>query len=105
MEEFSSFDKLLRAWDKDVARFWEFPKIENDAMIDVKKQMIQLGKTGYNLPVLFRLSDALEVSPFLKLSSNFLKQPNCLDICMTLCMMNLLYGLINVHALPTLMKK
>ena len=71
MEEFSSFDKLLRAWDKDVARFWEFPKIENDVMIDVKKQMIQLGKTGYNLPVLFRLSDALEVSPFFEVKLKF----------------------------------
>ena len=71
MEQFHNFDKLLGAWNKDIARFWEFPKIENDMTIDVKKQMIALGKTGYNLPVLLRLSDRLEVSPFFEVKLKF----------------------------------
>lgn len=71
MEQFHNFDKLLSAWNKDIARFWEFPKIENDINIDVKKQMIALGKTGYNLPVLLRLSDTLEVSPFFEVKLKF----------------------------------
>ena len=71
MEEFQNFDKLLLAWNKDIARFWEFPKIEKDVLIDVKKQMIKLGKTGYNLPVLLRLSDTLEVSPFFEVKLKF----------------------------------
>ena len=71
MEQFHLFDKLLSAWNKDIARFWEFPKIESDILIDVKKQMVQLGKTGYNLPVLLRLSDALEVSPFFEVKLKF----------------------------------
>lgn len=71
MESFSAFDKLLGAWDKDIARFWEFPKIESDVMIDVKKQMIRLGKTSYALPVLLRLSDTLEVSPFFEVKVKF----------------------------------
>lgn len=71
VEEVNTFDKLLVAWNKDIARFWEFPKIETDVEIDVKKQMVRLGKTGYNLPVLFRLSDALEVSPFFEVKLKF----------------------------------
>ena len=71
MEKFHLFDKLLSAWNKDIARFWEFPKIESDILIDIKKQMVQLGKTGYNLPVLLRLSDALEVSPFFEVKLKF----------------------------------
>jgi len=71
VEDFSNFDKLLVAWNKDIARFWEFPKIEKDILIDVKKQMIGLGKTGYSLPVLLRLSDTLEVSPFFEVKLKF----------------------------------
>ncbi len=71
MEEFSNFDKLLGAWHKDIARFWEFPKIESDVDIDIKKKMIKLGKTSYALPVLFRLSDSLEVSPFFEVKLKF----------------------------------
>jgi len=71
MEEFSHFDKLLDAWNKDIARFWEFPKIEENVTIDFKKQMIKLGKTSYALPVLLRLSDTLEVSPFFEVKLKF----------------------------------
>ncbi len=71
IEEFFNFDKLLSAWHKDIARFWEFPKIEDDVEIDVKKQMMKLGKTGYALPILLRLSDNLEVSPFFEVKLKF----------------------------------
>jgi len=71
MEEFGNFDKLLGAWHKDIARFWEFPKIESDVEVDIKKKMIKLGKTSYALPVLFRLSDSLEVSPFFEVKLKF----------------------------------
>lgn len=71
VEEFDNVDKLLSAWHKDIARFWEFPKIENDVIIDTKKQMMKLGKTGYALPILLRLSDNLEVSPFFEVKLKF----------------------------------
>ena len=71
VEEFDNVDKLLSAWHKDIARFWEFPKIEDDVVIDTKKQMMKLGKTGYSLPILLRLSDNLEVSPFFEVKLKF----------------------------------
>lgn len=71
VDEFSNFDKLLSAWHKDIARFWEFPKIEKEVLIDTKKQIIKLGKTGYNLPILLRLNDNLEVSPFFEVKLKF----------------------------------
>ncbi len=71
MQELPSFDKILSAWQKDIARFWEFPKIESDVNIDTKKQLITLGKTRYNLPILLRLNENLEVSPFFEVKIKF----------------------------------
>lgn len=71
MQELPSFDKILSAWHKDIARFWEFPKIDTNVSIDTKKQTIILGKTRYNLPVLLRLNENLEVSPFFEVKLKF----------------------------------
>ena len=65
------FDKILGAWGKDIARFWEFPKIQSDINIDIKKKTISFDKTRYDLPVVLRLSENLEVSPFFEVDLKF----------------------------------
>lgn len=71
MDEFESFDKLLSAWSKDMARFWEFPKIEKDLEMQLSTKSIKIGNTLYKFPILLRLSDNLEVSPFFEVKLKF----------------------------------
>jgi phosphoglycerol transferase len=71
MEEFNNIDKLLNAWSKEISRFWEFPKIEQDLVLDASKNSLQIGTTVYKFPILFRLSENLEVSPFFEVKLKF----------------------------------
>lgn len=71
MEEFNDVDKLLNAWSTEISRFWEFPKIENDVVLDAAKNSLTIGTTQYKFPILFRLSDTLEVSPFFEVKIKF----------------------------------
>lgn len=84
VSQFENFDKQLGAWTKDISRFWEFPKIEQDLELDRAKNNVQIGKTLYKFPILLRLSENLEVSPFLKSSSNFCETTKLLVIYMTI---------------------
>lgn len=71
VSQFENFDKQLGAWTKDISRFWEFPKIEQDLELDRVKNSVQIGKTLYKFPILLRLSDNLEVSPFFEVKLKF----------------------------------
>ena len=71
MEEFKNVDKLLNAWSNEISRFWEFPKIDQDLVLDSAKNSLKIGNTLYKFPILFRLSDNLEVSPFFEVKLKF----------------------------------
>lgn len=71
IDQFSHFDKLLSAWHRDIARFWEFPKIEKEIVLDVKKKRLKLDKNSYNFPILLRISDTFEVNPFFEVKLKF----------------------------------
>jgi len=71
MEEFKNIDKLLNAWSKEISRFWEFPKIEQELVLDTSKNSLKIGATVYKFPILFRLSENLEVSPFFEVKLKF----------------------------------
>jgi len=66
-----AFDKILSAWSKELSRFWEFPKIEQELVLDTTKNNLKIGKTLYKFPILLRLSDNLEVSPFFEVKLKF----------------------------------
>lgn len=66
-----TFDKILSAWSKEISRFWEFPKIEQELVLDTTKNNLKIGKTLYKFPILLRLSDNLEVSPFFEVKLKF----------------------------------
>lgn len=66
-----TFDKILSAWSKELSRFWEFPKIEQELVLDTTKNNLKIGKTLYKFPILLRLSDNLEVSPFFEVKLKF----------------------------------
>ena len=68
---FDNFDKLLSAWSQDISRFWEFPKIEQDLVLNTTKNNLHIGTTIYKFPILLRLSDNLEVSPFFEVKIKF----------------------------------
>ena len=68
---FDEFDKLLSAWSKEISRFWEFPKIEQDLLLDTTKSNLKIGTTLYKFPILLRLSENLEVSPFFEVKLKF----------------------------------
>jgi len=65
------FDAILSAWSKEISRFWEFPKIEQDLVLDTTKNNLKIGTTLYKFPILLRLSDNLEVSPFFEVKLKF----------------------------------
>lgn len=67
----SHFDAILSAWSKEISRFWEFPKIEHDLILDTTKNNLKIGTTLYKFPILLRLSDNLEVSPFFEVKLKF----------------------------------
>ena len=69
------FDKILSAWSKEISRFWEFPKIEADVILDRKKNSIVLGKSTYKFPVLLRINEQLEVNPFFEVKVKFFETP------------------------------
>ena len=71
LKEFDDFDKILSAWSKDISRFWEFPKIEQDLVLDHVKNSLKIGSTAYKFPILLRLSENLEVSPFFEVKLKF----------------------------------
>lgn len=71
MEEFKDIDKLLNAWSKEISRFWEFPKIEQDLVLDTAKSNLKIGSTLYKFPILLHLSETLEVSPFFEVKLKF----------------------------------
>jgi len=71
MEEFKNVDKLLNAWSKEISRFWEFPKIAQDLVLDSAKNNLKIGNTLYKFPILFRLSENMEVSPFFEVKLKF----------------------------------
>jgi len=68
---FDSFDKILSAWSKEIGRFWEFPKIEQDLVLDTSKSNLKIGTTLYKFPILLRISENLEVSPFFEVKLKF----------------------------------
>ncbi|NCD12433.1 MAG: phosphatidylglycerol--membrane-oligosaccharide glycerophosphotransferase [Epsilonproteobacteria bacterium] len=70
-ESFSNFDALLSAWSKEISRFWEFPKIEHDLVLDGTKKQLKIGSTFYKFPILFRLNETLEVNPFFEVKIKF----------------------------------
>lgn len=51
----NSFDQILSAWTKEIGRFWEFPKIEQDAVLNSNKNNLKIGSTLYKSPILLRL--------------------------------------------------
>ncbi|WP_041958035.1 sulfatase-like hydrolase/transferase [Sulfurospirillum arsenophilum] len=67
----SNFDKILGAWTKEISRFWEFPKIEQDLVLDSARNNLKIGTTLYKFPILLRLSENLEVSPFFEVKIKF----------------------------------
>ena len=71
MEEFKDLDQLLNAWSKEISRFWEFPKIEQDLVLDTTKNNLKIGSTLYKFPILLHLSENLEVSPFFEVKLKF----------------------------------
>ncbi|MBV5278405.1 MAG: sulfatase-like hydrolase/transferase [Campylobacteraceae bacterium] len=71
VSEFDDVDKQLNAWTKDISRFWEFPKIEKDLELDGSKNSVKIGNTVYKFPILLRLNDNLEVSPFFEVKLKF----------------------------------
>lgn len=68
---FDHFDAILNAWSNEISRFWEFPKIEHDVVLNTASNKIVIGKTSYKLPVLLRLNDSFEVSPFFEVKIKF----------------------------------
>ncbi|ATB69977.1 phosphoglycerol transferase I [Sulfurospirillum diekertiae] len=71
MEEFKDVDKLLNAWSNEISRFWEFPKIEKELVLDTTKNSLKIGSTLYKFPILLHLSENLEVSPFFEVKLKF----------------------------------
>jgi len=71
MEEFKDVDKLLNAWSKEISRFWEFPKIEKELVLDTAKNNLKIGSTLYKFPILLHMSENLEVSPFFEVKLKF----------------------------------
>lgn len=70
-ESFSNFDALLSAWSKEISRFWAFPKIEHDLVLDGTKKQFKIGSTLYKFPILLRLNETLEVNPFFEVKIKF----------------------------------
>ncbi len=68
---FDHFDTILNAWSNEISRFWEFPKIEKEVLISAANKKMVIGKTTYRLPILVRLNDAMEVSPFFEVKVKF----------------------------------
>ncbi len=68
---FDNFDQILSAWTKEIGRFWEFPKIEQDVVLNSNKNNLKIGSTLYKFPILLRLSENLEVSPFFEVKIKF----------------------------------
>lgn len=68
---FDNFEKILGAWSKDISRFWEFPKIEQDLVLDTRQNNLKIGSTLYKFPILLHLSENLEVSPFFEVKLKF----------------------------------
>lgn len=71
VKEFDDFDQQLGAWTKDISRFWEFPQIEQDLVLESSKSSLKIGNTVYKFPILLRLNDTLEVSPFFEVKLKF----------------------------------
>ena len=71
MEEFKDVDKLLNAWSNEISRFWEFPKIEKELVLDTTKNSLKIGSTLYKFPILLHISENLEVSPFFEVKLKF----------------------------------
>ena len=70
-ETFTHFNKMLNAWSKEISQFWEFPKIEENILLDKSKNALKIGKTLYKFPILVRINDALEVNPFFEVKIKF----------------------------------
>ncbi|AFL68828.1 sulfatase-like hydrolase/transferase [Sulfurospirillum barnesii] len=70
-EKFSNFDALLSAWSKEISHFWEFPKIEQDLVLDSAKKQLKIGSSFYKFPILLRLNETLEVNPFFEVKIKF----------------------------------
>jgi phosphoglycerol transferase len=68
---FDHFDAILNAWSNEISRFWEFPKIDKEVVLSPNAHKIVIGKTSYRLPILLRLNDTLEVSPFFEVKIKF----------------------------------
>ena len=71
VEEFDNFDKQLSAWSNEIGRFWEFPKIEKNLELDAAKNNVKIGNAKYKFPILLRLSENFEVSPFFEVKQKF----------------------------------
>ena len=71
MAEVPDFDKVLSAWQKSIAGFWNFPRIQSDVMVNAGKKMLAFDKTQYEFPIALRLDDSFEVSPFFEVDLKF----------------------------------
>ena len=79
IEVFDDFDEQLDAWTKDISKFWEFPKVEDNITMDANSRGFKIGKTFYRYPILLRISDTLEVNPFFEVKLKYFETPKLFD--------------------------
>ncbi|MDD3463411.1 MAG: sulfatase-like hydrolase/transferase [Sulfurospirillaceae bacterium] len=64
---FPNLNRQLEAWTSDIAKFWEFPKIDKDLKFNTKSKTLKISNQRYSYPILLKLNDALEVMPFFEI--------------------------------------
>lgn len=79
VEQLNDFDKILSAWSGEISKFWGFPKIERDIVLDGNKKGAKIGKSFYKYPILLRISDNLEVNPFFEVNTEHFATPKLFD--------------------------
>jgi len=79
VSSFSDFDDQLDAWNKDISTFWEFPKIEQDLYLETHNSGVKIEKSLYKFPILLRINDLLEVSPFFEVQLKYFATPKLFD--------------------------
>ncbi|MDD3344532.1 MAG: sulfatase-like hydrolase/transferase [Sulfurospirillaceae bacterium] len=79
IQTFEDFDEQLDAWTKDISKFWEFPKVEQDIVLESNNRGFKIGKTFYRYPILLRINDTLEVNPFFEVKLKYFDTPKLFD--------------------------
>ncbi|MCP4651960.1 MAG: sulfatase-like hydrolase/transferase [Candidatus Omnitrophica bacterium] len=59
-EEIKTIHKNLLSWKKDIALFWNFPKIEKYIKINVRNGAMNIDGRVFGIPALIEFNDALE---------------------------------------------